>query len=410
MTWLKFIPEYLKDDPFDITNDAALQLLSLYSTKPKEDNDPIVLRAQTNNYGSMLSIQFKLGKGKHLYQLKDLNHLIDMVHDQQPIKLGKFFNEVIDPEKMDTSSKRWLDFIKKIVDARNLNKWGYSTETLDRIDVSDSIADEVNDLLYQGSKLYSGTRLVGYTTDKLTANIQIEEENGSAHILVEDFPTSTLITGNDNFYGYYKGVWIKYEGLTPKYLAQLGLHPGEELRFSKKNVTEFTRKVLPKLEQSDYLEISGANKLRAILPPEANFTFKFDYQDNNALCQALVQYGKNTYLLNRNFSQTERREAKRENEIEQLVKQYFSDFKNNEYLLSNDDLDRLGEFLDHGIAKFKEIGEVQITPFSGKLVISSLVNGITLILPFSPLTIRACSLSCLPVLSVMINLPLGSMV
>ena len=362
LTWLKFIPEYLKDDPFDITNDAALQLLSLYSTKPKEDNDPIVLRAQTNNYGSMLSIQFKLGKGKHLYQLKDLNHLIDMVHDQQPIKLGKFFNEVIDSEKMDTSSKRWLDFIKKIVDARNLNKWGYSTETLDRIDVSDSIADEVNDLLYQGSKLYSGTRLVGYTTDKLTANIQIEEENGSAHILVEDFPTSTLITGNDNFYGYYKGVWIKYESLTPKYLAQLGLHPGEELRFSKKNVTEFTRKVLPKLEQSDYLEISGANKLRAILPPEANFTFKFDYQDNNALCQALVQYGKNTYLLNRNFSQTERREAKRENEIEQLVKQYFSDFKNNEYLLSNDDLDRLGEFLDHGIAKFKEIGEVQITP------------------------------------------------
>ena len=209
LTWLKFIPEYLKDDPFDITNDAALQLLSLYSTKSMEDNDPIVLRAQANNYGSMLSIQFKLGKGKHLYQLKDLNHLIDMVHDQQPIKLGKFFNEVIDPEKMDTSSKRWLDFIKKIVDARNLNKWGYSTETLDRIDVSDSIADEVNDLLYQGSKLYSGTRLVGYTTDKLTANIQIAEENGSAHILVEDFPTSTLITGNDNFYGYYKGVWIK---------------------------------------------------------------------------------------------------------------------------------------------------------------------------------------------------------
>lgn len=53
---------------------------------------------------------------------------------------------------------------------------------------------------------------------------------------------------------------------------------------------------------------------------------------------------------------------------------------------------------------------IPITPFSGKLVISSLVNGITLILPFSPLTIRACSLSCLPVLSVMINLPLGSMV
>lgn len=150
---------------------------------------------------------------------------------------------------MDASSKRWLDFIKKIVDARNLNRWEYSNDTLDWIDISNSIADEVNDLLYNGTKLYSGNRLVGYTTDKLSANIKIEENNGSANILVEDFPTSTLIAGTDKYYGYYKGVWIKYDGLTPKYLAQLGLHPGKELRFSKKNVAEFARKVLPKLKK-----------------------------------------------------------------------------------------------------------------------------------------------------------------
>lgn len=95
----------------------------------------------------------------------------------------------------------------------------------------------------------------------MSANIKIEENNGSANILVEDFPTSTLIAGTDKYYGYYKGVWIKYDGLTPKYLAQLGLHPGKELRFSKKNVAEFARKVLPKLEKSDYLAITGANGL-----------------------------------------------------------------------------------------------------------------------------------------------------
>ncbi|MDH5816782.1 DEAD/DEAH box helicase [Lactobacillus helveticus] len=95
----------------------------------------------------------------------------------------------------------------------------------------------------------------------MSANIKIEENNGSANILVEDFPTSTLIAGTDKYYGYYKGVWIKYDGLTPKYLAQLGLHPGKELRFSKKNVAEFARKVLPKLEKSDYLAITGVNGL-----------------------------------------------------------------------------------------------------------------------------------------------------
>ncbi|NRO64035.1 hypothetical protein IMAU40088_00703 [Lactobacillus helveticus] len=67
-------------------------------------------------------------------------------------------------------------------------------------------------------------------------------------------------------------------------------------------------------------------------------------------------------MLNRNFIQATRREAKRENEVEQLLKQYFTDFKNNEYLLSNDNLDHLEQLLDQGIAKLKEIGEVQITP------------------------------------------------
>lgn len=67
-------------------------------------------------------------------------------------------------------------------------------------------------------------------------------------------------------------------------------------------------------------------------------------------------------MLNRNFTQATRREAKRENEVEQLLKQYFTDFKNNEYLLSNDNLDHLEQLLDQGIAKLKEIGEVQITP------------------------------------------------
>lgn len=45
-----------------------------------------------------------------------------------------------------------------------------------------------------------------------------------------------------------------------------------------------------------------------------------------------------------------------------MLKQYFTDFKNNEYLLSNDNLDHLVQLLDQGIAKLKEIGEVQITP------------------------------------------------
>ena len=90
---LKFIEEYIKDDPFDVTNQAANQLLDLYSNDNETAKDRIVLRAQIDNYGRMPRLSFKLGKEKHLYQLNDLNALIEAVHKQTPVKLGKFFNE-----------------------------------------------------------------------------------------------------------------------------------------------------------------------------------------------------------------------------------------------------------------------------------------------------------------------------
>lgn len=210
---------------------------------------PIVLQAQTNNYGSTLYLEFKLGRGKHLYQVHDLNHVV-------------------------TSSQEFSSI--------------------------EVVKDEVNDLLYHGSKLYSGNQLVGYTHDTLDLQIQIEENNGSATVIVEKFPASTLITGNDNYYGYYNKVWIKYDGITPKYLTQLGLHPGDKLQFSKKTINQFARQVLPKLEQADYLSITGTKELKASLPPAIH-----DYRDNYVLCRAQAEYGKQNYVLNHRYLESD---------------------------------------------------------------------------------------------------------
>lgn len=94
---LKFLEEYIKDDPFDVTNQAANQLLDLYSDNDNQTTSAILLRAQIDNYDRMLRLTFKLGKEKHLYQINDLNGLIDAIHKQTPVNLGKFFNEPIDP-------------------------------------------------------------------------------------------------------------------------------------------------------------------------------------------------------------------------------------------------------------------------------------------------------------------------
>lgn len=358
-----FINEYLDDDPFDLTNQAAEDLLEFYSDASTQNDEPIILRASIDKYNNIPSLTFKLGKNKHLYKVKDLNQLVDASRHSSSLKLGKFFNEPINQAKMDIDSQHWLSFIEKIIDARNLNEefyYNYSSQ-VGRITLENSVADEVNDLLYQGVKLYSNEQPIGYTTDQLDLNIKIETQKSSALVSVEDLPVSTIITGSHAYYGYYKDVWIKYIGLTPASLHNLGLQPGAEMQFSKKTVAKFAHNILPKFEQTKFILVSGTDELKAILPPEAHFLFKLDYRVGSILCVARVQYGDTQYELNQGYTEEDRRDVEKETAAWKHINTYFSDYQHGRYVLSNEDSDVVQAFLDDGINELKRLGEVQIT-------------------------------------------------
>lgn len=358
-----FINEYLDDDPFDLTNQAAEDLLEFYSDASTQNDEPIILRASIDKYNNIPSLTFKLGKNKHLYKVKDLNQLVDASRHSSSLKLGKFFNEPINQAKMDIDSQHWLSFIEKIIDARNLNEefyYNYSSQ-VGRITLENSVADEVNDLLYQGVKLYSNEQPIGYTTDQLDLNIKIETQKASALVSVEDLPVSTIITGSHAYYGYYKDVWIKYIGLTPASLHNLGLQPGAEMQFSKKTVAKFAHNILPKFEQTKFILVSGTDELKAILPPEAHFLFKLDYRVGSILCVARVQYGDAQYELNQGYTEEDRRDVEKETAAWKHINTYFSDYQHGRYVLSNEDSDVVQAFLDDGINELKRLGEVQIT-------------------------------------------------
>ena len=358
-----FINEYLDDDPFDLTNQAAEDLLEFYSDASTQNDEPIILRASIDKYNNIPSLTFKLGKNKHLYKVKDLNQLVDASRHSSSLKLGKFFNEPINQAKMDIDSQHWLSFIEKIIDARNLNEefyYNYSSQ-VGRITLENSVADEVNDLLYQGVKLYSNEQPIGYTTDQLDLNIKIETQKSSVLVSVEDLPVSTIITGSHAYYGYYKDVWIKYIGLTPASLHNLGLQPGAEMQFSKKTVAKFAHNILPKFEQTKFILVSGTDELKAILPPEAHFLFKLDYRVGSILCVARVQYGDAQYELNQGYTEEDRRDVEKETAAWKHINTYFSDYQHGRYVLSNEESDVVQAFLDDGINELKRLGEVQIT-------------------------------------------------
>ena len=358
-----FINEYLDDDPFDLTNQAAEDLLEFYSDASTQNDEPIILRASIDKYNNIPSLTFKLGKNKHLYKVKDLNQLVDASRHSSSLKLGKFFNEPINQAKMDIDSQHWLSFIEKIIDARNLNEefyYNYSSQ-VGRITLENSVADEVNDLLYQGVKLYSNEQPIGYTTDQLDLNIKIETQKSSVLVSVEDLPVSTIITGSHAYYGYYKDVWIKYIGLTPASLHNLGLQPGAEMQFSKKTVAKFAHNILPKFEQTKFILVSGTDELKVILPPEAHFLFKLDYRVGSILCVARVQYGDAQYELNQGYTEEDRRDVEKETAAWKHINTYFSDYQHGRYVLSNEESDVVQAFLDDGINELKRLGEVQIT-------------------------------------------------
>ena len=358
-----FINEYLDDDPFDLTNQAVEDILEFYSDASTQNDEPIILRASIDKYNNIPSLTFKLGKNKHLYKVKDLNQLVDASRHSSSLKLGKFFNEPINQAKMDIDSQHWLSFIEKIIDARNLNEefyYNYSSQ-VGRITLENSVADEVNDLLYQGVKLYSNEQPIGYTTDQLDLNIKIETQNSSALVSVEDLPVSTIITGSHAYYGYYKDVWIKYIGLTPASLHNLGLQPGAEMQFSKKTVAKFAHNILPKFEQTKFILVSGTDELKAILPPEAHFLFKLDYRVGSILCMARIQYGDAQYELNQGYTEEDRRDVEKETAAWKHINTYFSDYQHGRYVLSNEESDVVQAFLDDGINELKRLGEVQIT-------------------------------------------------
>lgn len=358
-----FINEYLDDDPFDLTNQAAEDLLEFYSDASTQNDEPIILRASIDKYNNIPSLTFKLGKNKHLYKVKDLNQLVDASRHSSSLKLGKFFNEPINQAKMDIDSQHWLSFIEKIIDARNLNEefyYNYSSQ-VGRITLENSVADEVNDLLYQGVKLYSNEQPIGYTIDQLDLNIKIETQKSSALVSVENLPVSTIITGSHAYYGYYKDVWIKYIGLTSASLHNLGLQPGAEMQFSKKTVAKFAHNILPKFEQTKFILVSGTDELKAILPPEAHFLFKLDYRVGSILCVARVQYGDAQYELNQGYTEEDRRDVEKETAAWKHINTYFSDYQHGRYVLSNEDSDVVQAFLDDGINELKRLGEVQIT-------------------------------------------------
>ncbi|HCX39534.1 MAG TPA: hypothetical protein DG851_00730, partial [Lactobacillus acetotolerans] len=77
------------------------------------------------------------------------------------------------------------------------------------------------------------------------------------------------------------------------------------------------------------LKITGAKKLDKVLPPRAEFVFQLDYHNEEITCQALVNYGKQKFILGKTTPNDSIRDFEEEKNAMDLLQTYFD--QNNDH-------------------------------------------------------------------------------
>ncbi|GAA3631241.1 hypothetical protein GCM10022297_07960 [Lactobacillus hamsteri] len=360
-----FIKYFLQENPTEATNISARRLLEAFQNR--EDDGLINIRAQITigSYDRIPKLFFKIGQGGHLYKVQDLNNLVDMSRRCLPMKLGKFFDRTINPEQIDELSKKWYQFIVRLVDANAVFQSGYDNfygSNFKEISLTNTMVDQVDEMLKNGAKIYDDKRIIKRVENDEKLPFSIKVINGKTIVEIGNpLRNVDYFTGSSNYYSYENGVWTKYLGMNPNTITRWSLEMGDQLEFGAKSLAKFGHDVLPALKETNNFEIIGEKSLEEILPPEAKIIYRLDYQNDELICDPRVHYGDKEYELNKPDNDKTVREWEKEKAGLALIEELGFVLENNHYILSLGSNDKVDEFFNNGISKLKASGKVQAT-------------------------------------------------
>ncbi len=130
---------------------------------------------------------------------------------------------------------------------------------------------------------------------------------------------------------------------------------------------EFYYRILPRLESQPGITVKdeAAEEVSAYLPPQAEFSFLLDLQEDRITCQAFVQYGEEQLPLTDSPAPDpqHKRDVTQEMRVIALLKELFVyyDPKSRTYLRAVRNDDQLYEFLTVDLARLEAFGPVQGT-------------------------------------------------
>ncbi len=359
------------------------------------NDESITLKPRLVKKNGRLSVSFKIGQ-KKLLLIKDLFEFDENVRNSAMGNYGSNMRLNHRPENFTEQGRRWIEFIGSLVreekefDNRLRESGNYLKKTLAK-------RNEMGLFGWRLDQFYeiASAEPVPYETkdEEEKKKCELKCRKGNPHITMDirknQFEHGQTFHGievecdvPDFFYGvktaYYicEGTLYQVDEDFLKQIRPLAQHSsGGRLSFQigRNRLSDFYYSILPQIRNVVDITEEDEDEIGRYLPPEAEFIFYLDAEDNNITCRPKVRYGEAEGVLSEFDDEASPafplslREEHKEREILFLLRQWFpyTDKKNQELHCGKDD-ECMYQVLAKGLNALMAMGEVRCTRrFSG---------------------------------------------
>lgn len=394
---MTLVEEWLRENSVgDATDVRAAMLMRAFSeqransvmsdTLVKEES--IVLAPRVIRKFEDLTVSFKVGE-KKMFVVKDLFAFYENVQESRTGSYGNntSFNHHI--TNFTENSRKWIDFIGRIVKEEE----AFEERMLEARNYSKRAAAKNGEFALFGWRLDEFYGLVGgegfeyedkSADKKLKTLLYVKEQNPKLSMTIRKNDLGERrgfhgITVDCRMPDFYYGVGTAYY-ITDDELCRLE----EEFQKKVKTIANFCRNgslnfqvgrnslaqfyynVLPQLEGVVDIMEENAEEIASYLPPQGEFVFYLDAENQNMSCRVAVRYGERELavpdLSEREVPLESFRERNRERETMYLVQQWFpywDEEKQERHCGQEEEL--MYRVLDKGVDMLLSLGEVQCT-------------------------------------------------
>ncbi len=382
------------DNPGDATDRAAMEFFKAMEEVPViQEGVPVSEKTKRKDVflSPLISVEkgqtflsFRLGRiGSKPLILKKLSDFSDAYENELSYTLGRNLTVDFAEQDFEDGSRQWLNFVmQKVDDADKVNirisrRYWYSAHVsaqnkealegavLDRFyDLAEGGVCEVSDKARRSSTYNiavghkamrvfvstkkitdSGGELIGVELSgrmpvmlKGTTESYILDENALSRISKEEeralipFRRASDASGNINF------------------------------RVGKEKLAEFYYRVVPALLEQPYVDLQDdlSEAVAPILPPEPEFTFYMDMEDDDITCKTVVSYEGKEYVLGKIGNQGDGyRDVSQEDRVIRSIEKYFEGIdKTRGLFCSRTGSDEVYRLLSEGVPELSRFGKV----------------------------------------------------